>query len=133
MVDDSERTERPLSIGELAERTGVSRRTVRFYVQRGLIDPPVGLGRASHYTAQHAEQIGRVAALQRGGLRLEDISDLPAGKQAAAAGIAVPDARLVLRVALAPGVHLELDAGASPPTAEQIRKLAEAAKRILKR
>jgi hypothetical protein len=50
-MSDSQPSDRPQSIGELADATGVSRRTVRFYVQRGLIDPPVGLGRASHYTA----------------------------------------------------------------------------------
>jgi DNA-binding transcriptional MerR regulator len=134
-MNDSQPLNRPLSIGELADLTGVSRRTVRFYVQRGLIDPPVGLGRASHYTTVHAEQIQRVVALQRGGLLLEEISTLPAEKLEAVAAAESGDrlllsAKMVLRVALAPGVRLELDAGTTPPTAEQLRKLAEAAKKI---
>lgn len=129
--------DRPVSIGEIADLTGVSRRTVRFYVQRGLIDPPVGLGRSSHYTAAHAEQIQRVLALQRGGLRLEEISALPETKRAEiddrllASAARTREPKVVLRVALAPGVRLELDADMTPPTAEQIQRLAEAVKKIL--
>jgi len=134
MIDAGATPEQALSIGELAEQTGVSRRTVRFYVQRGLIDPPVGLGRASHYTQAHVEQIRRVLVLQRGGLQLDDINALPEDVQEAAVEAAVeaaPEASLVLRMNVAPGLCLELDAGATPPSAEQLRELAEAARRIL--
>lgn len=41
------------TIGELAEAAGISRRSVRFYVQTGVISPPVGLGRFCFYTEQH--------------------------------------------------------------------------------
>ncbi|MBA2355458.1 MAG: MerR family DNA-binding transcriptional regulator, partial [Acidobacteria bacterium] len=39
----------PYAIGDLAALGGVSRRTVRYYVQGGLIPPPEGLGRGNHY------------------------------------------------------------------------------------
>jgi len=42
-----------LSIGELSDATGVTRRTIRFYVQRGLLPPPLGGGRGSYYTEAH--------------------------------------------------------------------------------
>ncbi len=45
------------SIGELADKAGVSRRAVRFYVQNGIIPPPVGLGRGSYYTDEHLNKI----------------------------------------------------------------------------
>lgn len=132
MIDAGATPEPALSIGELAEQTGVSRRTVRFYVQRGLIDPPVGLGRASHYTPAHVDQIRRVLALQRGGLQLDDINALPEDVQEAAV-TETPESSLVLRMTVAPGVRLELDAGVTPPTSEQLRELAEAARRILQK
>ena len=48
------------AIGELATLGGVSRRTVRYYVQEGLISAPLGLGRGNHYTPDHLEQLLRV-------------------------------------------------------------------------
>ncbi|HRE92169.1 MAG TPA: MerR family transcriptional regulator, partial [Myxococcota bacterium] len=62
-----------LSIGELAERAEVSRRTIRFYVQRGLIAPPQGGGRGAHYTEEHLERLLAVKRLQEVGIPLEVI------------------------------------------------------------
>ena len=45
---------RTFSIGSLAEAAGVSRRTVRFYVQGELLEPPIGPGRGAHHTEAHA-------------------------------------------------------------------------------
>jgi DNA-binding transcriptional MerR regulator len=61
------------SIGELAERAGVSRRTVRFYVQRGLLPTPLGRGRGEHYDATHLAAVLRIRALQLAGASLDDI------------------------------------------------------------
>ncbi|MFB3093856.1 MAG: MerR family DNA-binding transcriptional regulator, partial [Dehalococcoidia bacterium] len=36
----SESTEAYLQIGEVAERTGVTQRTLRFYEEKGLLRPP---------------------------------------------------------------------------------------------
>lgn len=63
----------PISIGELAERADVSRRTIRFYIQRGLIAPPLGGGRGAHYTEQHLERLLAVKRLQEVGIPLEVI------------------------------------------------------------
>lgn len=62
-----------LSIGELADRADVSRRTIRFYVQRGLIPPPQGGGRGAHYTEEHLERLLAVKRLQEVGIPLEVI------------------------------------------------------------
>lgn len=79
------RGETRYSIGELAELTGVSRRTVHFYVQRRLIDRPLGRGRGRHYDDRHVTQIRRVRDLQSWGVTLDDIA---AGDVARAAGAA---------------------------------------------
>ena len=52
------------SIAEFAERGGVTRRTVRYYVQRGLLDPPEGAGRGARYTDAHLRRLERVRTLQ---------------------------------------------------------------------
>ena len=61
------------SIGELAEKAGITRRTVRFYVQRGLIPQPLGRGRGEHYTDKHLTAVLRVKSLQEQGASLNDI------------------------------------------------------------
>ncbi len=62
-----------LSIGELSERADVTRRTIRFYIQRGLLSPPLGGGRGSHYTQAHLERLIAVKRLQEVGIPLEVI------------------------------------------------------------
>ena len=66
-----------LSIDELAAVTGVSRRTVHYYIQRRLIDPPLGRGRGRHYDRRHALQILNVRDLQRRGVALSDMTQAP--------------------------------------------------------
>ena len=62
------------SISELADLGGVNRRTVRYYVQRGLIPPPTGIGRGKHYTAAHLDALVRVKRLQQEGATLDAIA-----------------------------------------------------------
>src|SRR5512138_508914 len=62
------------SAEELAERANVSRRTVRYYVQRGLLPAPLGLGRGKHYTEAHLECLIRIRELQETSVPLEDIA-----------------------------------------------------------
>jgi DNA-binding transcriptional MerR regulator len=61
------------SIDEIAKHGGVSRRTVRYYVQEGLIPPPIGLGRGSRYDETHLRQLIRVKFLQEKGQSLVEI------------------------------------------------------------
>jgi DNA-binding transcriptional MerR regulator len=120
-----------LSIGELAERTGVSRRTVRFYVQKGLIAPPEGRGRGSGYTEAHVEQVLRVRQLQREGLVLDTIRQLDEPEAARPAKTSALPAVTVCRITLADGVRLELDSQRIPPDPRVLAALAEACNRIL--
>ena len=68
------------SIGEIAERGGVTRRTVRYYVQRGLIPEPLGRGRGEHYGPEHLAALLRVKSLQEQGATLEEIRRHLAGE-----------------------------------------------------
>lgn len=69
------RDEEPVyGIDELADRAGVSRRTVRYYVQRGLLPAPTGLGRGKHYTEAHLARLVRVRELQEEGVSLADVA-----------------------------------------------------------
>ncbi len=63
------------SIGELARRAGVTRRTIRYYVEMGLLPPPGGAGRAARYTADHLSRLEQIRALQAQRLSLEEIRE----------------------------------------------------------
>src|SRR5437660_12737586 len=67
------RDERCYRIEELAELGGVTRRTVRYYVQRGLLPTPLGTGRGPHYTQAHLERLIHIRQLQETGVQLAEI------------------------------------------------------------
>lgn len=67
---------RQYSIRELVDATGVPRRTIRYYVQRGLIPAPEGAGRGHFYTDGHRIRLERVRALQAQGRSLDEIAAL---------------------------------------------------------
>ena len=62
------------TINELAQHAKVSRRTVRYYIQRGLLNPPLGKGRGSHYTSTHLKQLLCIRDQQLNGVALEEIN-----------------------------------------------------------
>jgi DNA-binding transcriptional MerR regulator len=70
-------------IEELCRLTGFSRRTVRYYVQEGLVDPPAGRGRGGYYSDLHAAQLARIRELQERGFRLDAIRGMIAPRLAA--------------------------------------------------
>jgi DNA-binding transcriptional MerR regulator len=69
-----------LSIGELAERAGVTRRTIRYYVEIGLLQPPTGAGKAAVYGTEHLERLEQIKSLRSYRLSLEEIRERLAGK-----------------------------------------------------
>ena len=48
------------SLEELSELTGISRRTIRFYIQKGLMNGPEGEKRGAYYTTEHLEDLLRI-------------------------------------------------------------------------
>lgn len=75
----NETTEPTYSIDELAALAELPRRTVRYYVQEGLIPRPIGEKRAAHYTAIHLEQLLSIRKWQKAGLSLERIKEILGG------------------------------------------------------
>ena len=118
------------AIGDLARLGGVSRRTVRYYVQEGLIPPPFGVGRGNHYGAEHLEQILRVKALQEAGRTLDEIRGGSADRGPAVQGRAREDERIGIeralwrRLTLAPGVELHVAGHVRLPSPGKLQELA---------
>jgi len=61
------------TIYELSELTGFTIRTIRYYVQEGLIDPPAGRGRGGFYFDSQLNQLKLIKSLQEKGMKLSSI------------------------------------------------------------
>ncbi len=120
--------ERRYTIDDLTRMTGVTQRTVRFYVQRGLIPPPTGRGRGRHYGEEHLAGIQRVLNLKRAGKKLDDIKMEGRQPQETVVGSTAPEETSgceVTRVLLAKeGIWLEIEHGASMPEPATLDRLA---------
>ena len=118
------------AIGDLADLGGVSRRTVRYYVQENLLPPPYGVGRGNHYGREHLDQLLRVKSLQEAGKSLVEIRATLGGRQepsgAAQDSGPEPLARAVWRrVMLAPGVELHVSSEVRLPSPSVLNELAK--------
>lgn len=64
------------NIEYLVQETGISRRTIRYYIQRGLLPPPLGSRRGSYYTEDHLTRLRLIHELSRQGTPLIRIKNL---------------------------------------------------------
>jgi DNA-binding transcriptional MerR regulator len=62
-----------MTIGELAQRTGMTIRNIRAHQTRGLLPPPEVQGRTGYYTEEHVARIELTREMQAEGLNLEAI------------------------------------------------------------
>lgn len=65
-----------LSLQQLSERADVPGRTVRFYIQKGLLPGPEGEKRGAYYTESHLAELLRIRQWQEAGLSLDAIAGL---------------------------------------------------------
>ena len=68
------------NIETLAKLSGLTRRTIRYYVQRGLLKPPQGGGRGSYYTDKHLERLKKIKKWSEQGVPLIHIRGMLDGK-----------------------------------------------------
>jgi DNA-binding transcriptional MerR regulator len=64
------------NIETLAQITGLTRRAIRYYVQRELLPKPEGGGRGHYYTDEHLKRIETIQKWQTQGVPLEKIKEL---------------------------------------------------------
>lgn len=115
------------AIGDLADLGGVSRRTVRYYVQEGLLPTPHGVGRGNHYGPEHLEQLLKVKTLQEGGRSLDDIRRALNHKSRTRDQVELapaPERSVWRRITLAPGVELNVSGDLRLPSPGKLTELA---------
>lgn len=111
---------------ELARAADVAPRTIRYYVQRGLLPAPEFRGKDTTYGAEHLRRLRAIKRMQEARLPLEEIAaHLAAGREDAAPEEAAPSAPIPSgerweRFVIAPGLTLDLAEHAAP----EVRRLA---------
>lgn len=115
------------SIQDLADLADVSRRTVRYYVQEGLIPAPLGVGRGPHYAQAHLQRLLQVKELQSSGCTLDEIRATVDGAERRTTGetVALPDRSVWRRLQLAPGIEIHLENHITLPGPNRLRELAD--------
>jgi len=116
------------SLDDLCTLSDTSKRTVRYYMQIGLVDPPIGSTRAAHYLHSHLDQLLTIRKLSNAGVSLERIRDVLCGEPPPLPPRQRQPGSVEVRshLFIANGVELEIspeDAGLTP---EQIRTLVRA-------
>jgi len=121
------------TLEELCKLAETPRRTVRFYIQRGLVDRPEGTGRGSYYTTEHLERLLAVRRWRDAGLSLEAIAEaLGTGDDEGLSGLPVRPRRkgsveVWSRVLVDDGIELFVDPRRARLSPEGLRKLARGA------
>lgn len=108
---------------ELCTLVELPSRTVRYYIQLGLVDRPDGLNRGARYSTQHIEQLLSVKKWQAAGLSLERIRELLHGN---ASETPLPrkapgTVEVWSRLQVAPGIEINIEAGAAGFSPEELR------------
>ena len=113
-----------LSLHQLSERAAVPGRTIRFYIQRGLLPGPEGEKRGAYYTDAHLADLLRIKEWQDAGLSLDAIAGLLAAKHEAPIEPMRPGAVDVRsHLVVADGLELVVSADRARLTQTQLRQL----------
>jgi DNA-binding transcriptional MerR regulator len=132
-------SEKTFTLDELCTLTDLTKRTVRYYMQLGLVERPIGETRAAHYTSRHLDQLLRIKQLTEAGVSLERIREVMAGgdtpvptRQRRPGSIEVRSHLFV-----APGLEIQISPEEAGMTPEQVRafvrEVMQAAERVMRK
>ena len=116
------------SLAELCTLTDFSKRTVRYYMQLGLVDRPIGETRSAHYLDVHLEQLLRIKKLTDAGVSLERIREVLAGEEPPVQARQRKPGSIEVKshLFIAPGVELQISPEEANLSPEQVRELIKA-------
>jgi len=125
-TDQAHQPSQSFSLDELCTLTNLPRRTVRYYIQLGLVDRPQGETRAARYSQTHLDQLLLVKKWSQEGLSLERIREL----QQAASEPSLPQPvrrpgsiEVWSHLLLDHGVELKVEPNTAGLSPEQLREL----------
>ena len=113
-----------ITLEQLSAQSDTPGRTIRYYIQKGLIAGPEGEKRGAWYTAAHLADLLRIRQWQETGLSLEAIAGLLQAKHEPPIAPRRPGAIEVLsHLTVTDGVELVVSPERSGLTQTQVRRL----------
>lgn len=114
------------SLDELCALVELPIRTVRYYIQIGLVDRPQGETRGARYGSRHVEQLLTVRKWTQAGLSLDRIAELMASKENPEPPLAPRrpgSVEVWSRLLIAEGVELHIEPTRAGLNPERVRAL----------
>lgn len=122
------------TLDDLSRLLELPKRTIRYYIQQGLVDRPEGAKRGAFYVQRHLDQLLEIRKWQEAGLSLERIRELLAGPQ----GPLPPPRRrqpgeveVWSHVLLREGVELHIEPRQANLGPEQVRALTQGVMQLI--
>jgi DNA-binding transcriptional MerR regulator len=104
------------TLSELAEETGLTARTIRYYIARGLVDGPDVAGRGAVYSRRHVDRLVEIQRLQSEGRMLAEIAAVDVDS------VELPVSITFQQYEIAEGVVVNVRADLAPWRVKQIRQ-----------
>ena len=124
MPEDSQQRH---SIDELSSLVEMPLRTVRYYIQMGLVDRPTGEKKAAYYTTTHVEQLLTIRKWQKAGLSLDRIREILATPESGLLPPPRPRGAGTVEVwshmVVADGLEITLEPGRAGLNSDEVRAL----------
>jgi len=111
-----------LSLEALAEESGLTGRTIRYYISRGLLQGPARGGRGAFYTSEHLKRLREIQRNQQQGLTLTEIERLGRATDGATR---LPEPQAWWAYPLADDIVVQVRAGSSPWRQHQVKSILE--------
>lgn len=116
-------TEKIYSLDELCVLVEFTKRTIRYYIQQGLVARPIGETRSAHYTSGHLEQLLLIKKWTAAGVSLERIRELLHGEQAPVSfrPRAAGSVEVCSHLTVTDGIEVVIEPGRAGLSPEQVR------------
>lgn len=121
-------TEKRYTLEQICRLLNMSPRTVRYYIQEGLLDHPEGQKRGAYYLELHLRQLQKIKEWQSAGYSLDRIRQLLDEGETPASTL-VPlkpkrgDVQVVSRIFIAAGIELSINSDQARLSPKQTRAL----------
>ena len=114
------------NLDQICTLAAVPKRTVRYYIQMGLLDRPVGETRGAHYLSSHLDSLLRIKQLTDAGVSLDRIREVLKGEPAVVPPRPRQAGSVEVRshIWIAPGIEMQVAPEQAQISPEQVRALA---------
>jgi DNA-binding transcriptional MerR regulator len=115
------------NLDDLCTLTDITKRTVRYYVQVGLVDRPEGETRAARYGPKHLEQLLLIKKWTAAGVSLDRIRELLQGEAAPVPSRprAAGSVEVCSHLIVTDGIEVVIEPGRAGLTPEQVRSFVK--------